>query len=229
MLTRSRSCARPRRGRSTPSPRPASSSAAASCRRRSRKRARAVWVDARRAIVTDDQHTARGAADRRDRDARAGARGRAASRRRRACRCSAASSARPRGGATTTLGRGGSDYSAAHRRRARIGACARSRSGPTSTACSRPTRAIVDLAVVVPHLSFARSVGARVLRRQGAASEHDPAGGRRRHPGPDPEQPPARGGRDADHRAAARRTTGRSRRSPASATSPSSRSPPRGC
>ena len=50
--------------------------------------------------------------DARSRDARAPAAAPTA-----ACRCSAASSARPPTGITTTLGRGGSDYSAAHRRR----------------------------------------------------------------------------------------------------------------
>ena len=53
-----------------------------------------------------------------------------------------------------------------------------------------------------------RSVGAGVLRRQGAPPEHDPAGGREEHPGPHSQFAAARGGRDADHGGRPRRSAG---------------------
>ena len=50
-----------------------------------------------------------------------------------------------------------------------------------------------------------RGGGAGLLRRQGAASEHDLPGGLAQYSGPDPEQPPARGPRHAHHRRSAAR------------------------
>ena len=119
-------------------------------------------------------------------------------------------------GVTTTLGRGGSDYSAAI-----IGAAldaARDsdldrRRRHADRRSARRRRTARRAAAVVR-----RSVRAGLLRRQGAAPEHDPAGGRQGHPGPDPQQPPA-GRRTARASPPIRpRRTGRSRRSPASAT-----------
>ena len=72
------------------------------------------------------------------------------------------------------------------------------------------------------------SLGAGVFRREGPAPEHDSARRLEEHPGQDPEQPPVRRRRHADHRRA-RRSTSRSPRSPASATSRSSTSPRRAC
>ena len=54
----------------------------------------------------------------------------------------------------------------------------RSRSGPTSTACSRPIRASSQGARLIERIRFDEASRARVVRRQGAAPEHDRA---RRH------------------------------------------------
>ncbi len=60
-----------------------------------------------------------------------------------------------------------------------------------------------------------RGIGARLLRREGAASEHDPAGGRAGHPGQDPQQPASGEPRHAASPPPHRRRA-RSRRLPAS-------------
>ena len=135
----------------------------------------AVWIDARRAIVTDDHYTA---ASPLTAETAAALPGGYASPRRR----TRAGRRRIRQGharrhcddaRTRRVGLFGVD----HRRRKRR---AEIRSGPTSTACSppipprrRPTRRSASV--------LRRSVGARVFRRQGVASEHDSSGGRRRH------------------------------------------------
>ena len=64
---------------------------------------------------------------------------------------------------------------------------------------------IVDDAEVVPASVVRRSRGARVLRRQGAAPQHDFSGGLAQHSGAHPEQPPAGGRGHADHRRSAAR------------------------
>ncbi len=97
-------------------------------------------------------------------------------------------------GATTTLGRGGSDYSAALIAAALHDVCSTDGTDLprteiqiwtdvdgmlTADPAYRPGCALVTAAVV------RRSVGAGVFRRQGPAPEHDPARGRPRHPGSD--------------------------------------------
>ena len=105
---------------------------------------------------------------------------------------------------------------------------ARSRSGPTWTACSPPIpRRRLAARRAVPVVR--RGVGAGVLRRQGAPSQHDPAGGRQGHPGPDPEQPARRRRRARRSPPTRRRPIGRWPPSRASGTSRWSRSPRRGC
>ena len=120
---------------------------------------------ARSVLVTDDEHTA--AVPDMDatceRDARAG---RAALARRRGRRCWAASSARPR---TASRRRSAAAARTTRRRSsARASTSTRSRSGPTSTACSPPTRASWPSRALVPQLSFAEAselayFGAKVL------------------------------------------------------------------
>ena len=109
-------------------------------------------------------------------------------------------------GVTTTLGRGGSDYSAAI-----FGACldvdeiqiwtdvdGMLTADPRVVAAAAPRAAAV----------VRRSVRAGLLRREGAASEHDPAGGRQEHPGAHPQLAPAGGRGHDDHRRRARPTAG---------------------
>ena len=112
--------------------------------------------------------------------------------------CWAASSARPPHGVTTTLGRGGSDYSAAI-----FGACLDVDEIQIWTDVDGMLTA--DPRVVAHTAARAaavvrRSVRAGVLRREGAASEHDPAGRREEHPGAHPQLAAPGGRRHDDHR-----------------------------
>ena len=130
-------------------------------------------------------------------------------------------------GVTTTLGRGGSDYSAAI-----FGACLDVGRDPDLDrrrrhAHGRPpggsgpgprSRTVVH-----------RGLGAGLFRREGAASEHHPPGRREEHPRSHPQLAAAGGAGDDDHGRRARRAAVRSRRSPASAASRSSTSPPPAC
>ena len=156
-----------------------------------------------RVLVTDAEHTA--AAPDMDGDLRARARARRAADRR-AARSPVLGGfiGATADGVTTTLGRGGSDYSAAI-----FGACLDVDEIQIWTDVDGMLTA--DPRVVPqPRAGAAavvrRSVGAGVLRRQGAAPEHDPAGGREEHPGAHPQLAPARERRHADHR---RRPAGR--------------------
>ena len=157
----------------------------------------AAWVDAR--AGAGHRRRAHGGAPRHGRD-RASARSdrRAADRAPARCRCWAGSSARPPNGVTTTLGRGGSDYSAAI-----FGACLDvdeiqiwTDVDGMLTADPRvvPTPRARAAAVV------RRGVGAGLFRREGAPSEHDPAGGGEEHPGAHPQLAAAGGAGHADHR-----------------------------
>ena len=187
----------------------------------------AAWVDARQALITDDTSDARCRwPPRRARRSRAQlvphlvGRARAGARR---------------------LRRRHDRRRHDHARPRRLGLLGARSSAPRSTpsrdpdldrrrrhADRRSARRAIDPAWS-PRLSFARGVGAGLLRRQGAASEHDPAGGLRRHPGADPQQPAARRRRARASPPSRPPAAGRSRRSPASATSPSSRSRRPGC
>ena len=130
-----------------------------------------------------------------------------------------------RHGATTTLGRGGSDYSAAL-----MGAGLHGLTGPRGArlACREiqiwtdvdgmltADPRVVDDPAVVARLSFAEAselayFGAKVLH----PSTILPAVSRR-HPGPDPQQPATGRRRHADHRRVRRRAVVPSRRSRAS-------------
>ena len=101
-------------------------------------------------------------------------------------------------GVTTTLGRGGSRLQRVARR---CRACRRrrSRSGPTSTACSRPIRASCKTSQLIERIALRRGVRARVVRREGAAPEHDRAGGHEGHSGLDPQLAAPRGHGHAHH------------------------------
>ncbi len=106
-------------------------------------------------------------------------------------------------GVTTTLGRGGSDYSAAI-----VGACLDASEIQIWTDVDGMLTAdprIVPGTRVVPLLSFAEASELAVLRRQGPASGDDSAGGRQEHPSADPELAPAAGfeRHSGDERAAA--------------------------
>ena len=92
----------------------------------------AVWVDAREVVLTDDRHTTRGTADRRDRRRRAG-QARAARR----CRVDPRPRRFHRPRARTARRRRSAAAARTIRRRSSAPASAppRSRSGPTSTAC----------------------------------------------------------------------------------------------
>ena len=97
-------------------------------------------------------------------------------------------------GATPTASRRRSAAAARTTRRrssARASASTRSRSGPTSTACSPPIPRVVADAAARAAALVRRSVRAGLLRRQGAASEHDSAGGRQEHSGAHPQLAPA--------------------------------------
>ena len=137
----------------------------------------AEWVDARSAMVTNDDYTTRAAARRghQRRDARARAR-RASSAAR--CRCSAASSARPPTGTPRRWAAAARTIPV--RSSAPASARARSRSGPTWTACSPPIRASWMRRGSCPQLSFAEAAelayfGAKVLHPSTIlpAVEHD--------------------------------------------------------
>ena len=141
--------------------------AAVSWRRRSREqKVPATWVDSRTVVVTDAEHTGAApdmaATRERAQQLLAPHRARAAK-----CRCSADSSARRASGVTTTLGRGGSDYSAAI-----FGACLdvgrdpdldRRRRHADGRSARRAASGSGAAAFVC------RGVRARVLRRQGSA------------------------------------------------------------
>ena len=191
-----RDCSRSASWRAAASSRPRSPSAA--CRRRGSTRARCC--------VTDAEHTAR-----RARHGRARARARSA----RVAPVTARGEVAVLGGfigatadgVTTTLGRGGSDYSAAI-----FGACLDvdeiqiwTDVDGMLTADPRVVPAAARRAAAVVR----RSVGAGVLRREGAAPEHDSAGGREEHPGADPQLAAAGEPGHADHRRRRSRPTGR--------------------
>jgi len=123
----------------------------------------AAWIDARRAMVTDEAHTTAvplpaETRDALDRELHAHARGRVA--------VVGGYVGATRAGATTTLGRGGSDYSASV-----FGAAARAREIEIWTDVDGMLTAdprIVDDVLVVPHLSFGEAselayFGAKVL------------------------------------------------------------------
>ena len=153
-------------GRSTLSPPWASCSAHASSRLRSCTPALpGEWMDARRAIVTNDDHT------------RAIPLMRETAAALRASVLPVVEAGRipvlggfvgaTLDGHTTTLGRGGSDYSGCHRRGG-ASTRRRSRSGPTWTECSPRIRAWFPRSRLVPRLSFAEAAelsyfGAKVL------------------------------------------------------------------
>ena len=180
-----RCCARCRRGRTTRSPRSASWSAAGSSPPRSPTQGMpAAWVDAR--AGAGHRRRAHGRGARHGGDLRA--------RRRERRRAAIAAGEVPvlggfvgatADGVTTTLGRGGSDYSAAI-----VGACLDVDEIQIWTDVDGMLTA--DPRVVAEPRARAaavvrRGVGARLLRRQGAAPEHDPAGGRQEHPGAHPQ------------------------------------------
>ena len=175
------------------SPRPARSSAAGSSRRRSTSHGLpAAWVDARKAVVTDGEHTAAAplfpettAALIAQADPLLAA-GRIP--------VIGGFVGATDGGVTTTLGRGGSDYSAAI-----VGACLGAARDPdldrrrrhADRRSAHRRRPAGRAAPVVR-----RGVGAGVFRRQGAAPGHDSAGRGREHSGAHPElaaAPDARG------------------------------------
>ena len=90
-----------------------------------------------------------------------------------------------------------------------------SRSGPTWTACSPPTRASCAGARLIEQIRFDEASRARVVRREGAAPEHDRARGAPRHPGLHLQLAPTGGRGHADHvrrAAAARERDRRARR-----------------
>ena len=90
------------------------------------------------------------------------------------------------GGVTTTLGRGGSDYSAAI-----FGAALDAEEIQIWTDVDGMLTAdprVVSETQRGAAALLRRGGGARVLRRQGAAPEHDPAGRRQGDPGPHPQQ-----------------------------------------
>ena len=106
-----------------------------------------------------------------------------------------------REGVTTTLGRGGSDYSASI-----VGSCLGVREIQIWTdvdgmLTSDPR--IVKDPHLVPHISFAEASELALLRRQGAPPRHHPASRRPQHPGAHPELAPSERPRHADHRGAA--------------------------
>ena len=111
---------------------------------------------------------------------------------------------------TTTLGRGGSDYSAAL-----FGAGLAAEEIQIWTDVDGMLTAdprVVASPRVVPQPQLRRGLGARVLRREGAPPQHHPPGRRPGHPGAHPELPPAGGEGHADHaRAEPERATGRPR------------------
>ena len=88
-------------------------------------------------------------------------------------------------GVTTTLGRGGSDYSAALVGAALDAAEIQIWTDVDGMLTADPRLVAGAAAGAAPVVR--RGGGARLLRRQGAASEHDPAGGRARHPGAHPQ------------------------------------------
>ena len=130
-------------------------------------------------------------------------------------------------GVTTTLGRGGSDFSAAI-----VGACLGAREIQIWTdvdgMLTADPRIVADAARRAAPV-VRRGVGAGLLRRQGAAPGDDPTGGRPQHPGAHPELEARRRARHAHHRRAPGQRPARSRRSPPRSTSRSSTSPPPAC
>jgi hypothetical protein len=109
------------------------------------------------------------------------------------------------GGVTTTLGRGGSDYSAAL-----FGAGLEAEEIQVWTDVDGMLTAdprIVAGARVVPRLSFDEASELAYFS-QGPASQHDPASGRPGHPGPDPELHQPALGRHPDHGRRGRRVAG---------------------
>ena len=130
-------------------------------------------------------------------------------------------------GITTTLGRGGSDYSASI-----IGAAIGADEIQIWTDVDGMLTAdprVVAAPQLVPAALVCRGRRARLLRREGAAPEDDPAGARARHSGADPQLAQARWSRHAHHR---RRRPGRGGPVTALAckkASPSSTSPRPAC
>ena len=82
---------------------------------------------------------------------------------------------------------------------------ARSRSGPTWTACSPPIRASSTRSAGRAAPVVRRGVGAGLLRRQGAAPGDHSAGRRQEHPGAHPQLAAAEAPRHAHHAPSARR------------------------
>ena len=137
----------------------------------------AAWLDARELLVTDAAHG--GATPDRDRHRRAAARAGAPAAREGPGGRHGRIRRRDASGATTTLGRGGSDYSAAL-----FGAGLEAQEIQIWTDVDGMLTADPRLVASrarreAPELR--RGVGARVLRREGAAPEHDPAGRGPRH------------------------------------------------
>ena len=161
-------------------------------RPRGRGRRRRAGVDARRLLRHRRPARRRAARPRGDRRAPALARAAPAGATG-SCPWSAASSARPRPGLTTTLGRGGSDYSAAL-----FGAGLGAEEIQIWTDVDGMLTAdprVVAAPRVVPRLQLRRGLGARLLRGEGPPPEHDPARGRPRHPRAHPQLAAARGRR----------------------------------
>ena len=130
-------------------------------------------------------------------------------------------------GLTTTLGRGGSDYSAALFGAGLAADEIQIWTDVDGMLTGRPAGGRGPEGR--PAAQLRRGLGARLLRRQGPAPEHDPARGGARHPGADPELAAAGGPGHADHARDPRATATGPRRSRASGASPASTSPPRGC
>ena len=165
----------------------------------------AGWVDARRAVITDGEHQAAApqipettAALMADVDPLLAVGPHPGDRRVRR---------RHRDGVTTTLGRGGSDFSAAI-----VGACLGAAEiqiwtdvDGMLTADPRDRQGSAGGAAPL----VCRGVGAGLLRRQGAAPGDDSAGRGAQHPGPHPQLEAGQRARHADHRGASDRPTGR--------------------
>ena len=217
---------RRRRARATPWPHSASSSAAASSKRPVEAAGLpAVWVDPRRVLITNDTFgCALPLMDETDGGRRRTSR--AARRRPATCRSiggyvGATTSGRDHDARPRRVGLLGGDPRRGARRQ-RDPDLDRRRRHDDGRSAGRRLDARRAAAVVRGGL------GARLFRREGPAPEHDSARRREEHPGQDPQQPPVRRRRHAHHRRA-RRSTSRSPRSPASATSRSSTSPRRAC